>query len=521
MAQDAAAPSPWAGRYLVRAVWGVLVVGALIGHVWLARLPFPLDATTAPPLQAAPGERLLLLLPGPAEPLIRYRGEAGATVNVRFERARLSLATLALLRSAGLDPPSEDTPLEWLGDAGDGARTFLSVSTLAPGAGLARIELFQLPEADRRLPYFELRARGTALQLAMAAADADPFAAQASTRRLTAAGQSWTLPAALPLDIQVADGHSLRMQVAIAAASGEDEPAGRFGFGFGAGEGREALMVRGAGVIAADGSLRLLACSAPPRGPYWRGAATMTAGDCDRGPATPALSLTRLAVTPDGLATALAGRAWVVRDQTAINPPLGTRLRNEAPLLAAVAGADLVLALGAGLPLYRALRRRQAARKAEIFISYRRDDSIADATLIAKGLAEQLGRDRVFIDLEDIRPGDRFLQRITDIIAGCRAMVVVIGPGWLDARRDNQRRLDDPKDVVRHEIVQAITHRLEIVPVLVRDAPLPRADALPADIAGLLEHSALQISMTRLQEDVARLAAALRPTVDGAEGDEV
>lgn len=518
MARDHAS-SPWNGRHLVRAVWGLLILAALAGHVWLARLPFPLDAASAPPLRAVPGERLVLLLANAAEPLLRYRGEAGATVNVRFERARLSLATLALLRSAGLDPPSGDTPLEWLGDGNDGARSFLAVGLQAPTAGIARVELFQLPEAERRLPYFELRAGGAELQLALAAADADPFAAQASTRRLTAAGRSWTLPAALPLDIRVADGHGLRLQVAPAAGSGEAPPPGRFGLG--AGEGREALMVRGAGVIAADGRLRLLACSAPPRGPYWRGAGTMAAGDCDRGPATPALSLTRLDVTPQVLTTTLAGRAWLVRDGGALNAPLAERLRNEAPLLAAVAAIDLILALGAGLPLYRALRRSRAARDAEIFISYRRDDSIADATLIAQGLAERFGDERVFIDLEDIRPGDRFLQRITDIIGNCRALVVVIGPGWLDAQRDGRRRLDDPKDVVRHEIAQALADRLVIVPVLVRDAPLPRADRLPADIVALLEHSALPISATRLRDDVARLADALQPVVDTAERDVV
>lgn len=262
-------------------------------------------------------------------------------------------------------------------------------------------------------------------------------------------------------------------------------------------------------MIAADGRLRLFACSAPERGPYWRGAATMAAGDCDRGPAAPALALSRLEVAPQTLATTLAGRAWVVRDGSALNPPLGKRLRSEAPLLAAVAAIDLTLALGAGLPLYRALRRRRAARNAEIFISYRREDSIADATLIAKGLAEHFGAERIFIDLDDIRPGDRFLQRIGEIIAGCRAVVVVIGPAWLNAQRDGQRRLDDPKDVVRYEIAQALARGLVVVPVLVRDAPLPRPEALPAEIAALMEHSALQVSMGRLREDVGRLAAAL------------
>ncbi|UVJ42657.1 toll/interleukin-1 receptor domain-containing protein [Pseudomonas sp. LS1212] len=523
MRQGEASTLRGSGPYLVRAVWIALILAALAGHVWLARLPFPLDVGRAPPFAAAPGERLVLIVPSSATPLIRYEGRPGEAVDVRFERARLKPETLALLRSAGLDPPSGEEALEWLSEDAGNARTFLTVNLLPPAAGKeARVELFQLPEAERGRPYFELRAQGADLSLTMAAPDADPFAAAAPMRHLTAGGRSWALPAALPLHLLVTDGQSLRVRVVSrAAAAASASPAGRFVFG--AGDGSGALPLRAAGVSSGGGanaSLRQFACSAPPQGPYWPGAGRLAEGICDRGPSVPALTATQLEVSPDALAMTLRGTAWIAREGVEINAPLINRVRAEPTLVAAIVAADLALALGAGLPLYRALRRRRGEHAPGIFISYRRVDSIAYARLIADGLAEYFGAERVFIDLEDIQPGERFLQRITDTLARCRAVVVLIGPGWLTAARDGQRRLDDPKDIVRHEIVQALTLQLDVVPVLVGGTTLPRPQDLPAELASLLEHSALEISDVRLKEDIACLAKALQSIVNPAEQDE-
>jgi hypothetical protein len=263
--------------------------------------------------------------------------------------------------------------------------------------------------------------------------------------------------------------------------------------------------------------MRAFACSAPRRGPFARGAHRLAQGICDRGPSTPALAAARLEAGAERLTLALRGRAWIARDGVAVNAPLAERLRAEPVLVAAVLGADLALALAAGLSLYRARRGRRAGPAPGIFISYRRADAIAHARLIADGLAARFGAGHVFIDLEDIQPGERFRQRIADTLARCHAVVVVIGPGWLAASRDGRRRLDDPDDVVRHEIAQALEQQLTVVPVLVGAAALPRPDELPAELAGLLEHSALALSDERLKEDLARLAAALDPAAAGAD----
>lgn len=507
---------------LQRGVWGLVLIVALAGHFWLARLPFPIDAELAPPLAATPGERLVLVGPAAGVPLLEFVGAPGAAAEVRFERARLSLSSLSLLRSAGLDPPADDGPLEWLTTetGADGTRSLFTLGLPADAAGDARVELFQLQEENRRFPYFEVRTQGAELAVTLAAISADPFAERAERpaeqRTLIAGSRRLTLPAAVPLTIVVPAGEALRLR-AVAAGNGAAQPP-QWQWSMGTRhEGQ--LPLRAAGVRDSAGRFRQFACAAPARGPYARGADRLGEGVCDRGAATPTLVGEQLSVLPERLALTLRGLAWVARDGAAVNRGLLDRFAGEPRLMLALAAVDLALVLAAGLPLYRALRGRRAAPEPDIFISYRRDDSIAEAKDIADELARHLGADRIFIDLEDIRPGDRFLQRISENIARCRAMIVVIGPGWLGAMRDGQRRLDDPKDVVRHEIGEALRLGLLVIPVLVRDAPLPRPQDLPESLRRLLEHSALPVSVVRLREDVQRLAAALQPieSADGAE----
>lgn len=508
------------GVTLQRGVWGIVLIVTLVGHVWLARLPFPIDAALTPPLTATPSERLVLVGPATGVPMLAFTGAPGAATEVRFERARLSLSSLALLRSAGLDPPADDGLLEWLteADGPDDTRSLFTLSLPADAPDDARIELFQLRGEVRRLPYFELRTQGSELAVTLAAIGADPFATDAARRTLIAGTRRLTLPAAVPLTIVVPAGQALRLRALTPRDTSAERPAWRWSLGSRA---TDRLPLHAAGVMDDAGRFRYFACAAPARGPYARGAGRLGEGVCDRGAAAPTLVGEHLTVEPERLEIALSGLAWIARDGTAVNRGLVDRIVGEPRLALALATVDLALLLAAGLPLYRALRGRRANADPDIFISYRRDDSIAEAKDIADELARHFGADRIFIDLEDILPGDRFLQRISEDIAKCRAMIVVIGPGWLGATRDGQRRLDDRKDVVRHEIVEALRLGLRVIPVLVRDAPLPRPQELPEPLRRLLEHSALQVSVVRLREDVARLAAALQPILTPEGEDEI
>ena len=145
-----------------------------------------------------------------------------------------------------------------------------------------------------------------------------------------------------------------------------------------------------------------------------------------------------------------------------------------------------------------------------VFISYRRDDSAGHTGRLSDTLTKRLGDGQIFMDLDGIRPGADFLERIDKTLAACQAMLVVIGRRWLTASRAGARRLDDPHDVVRREIATALERGLEIIPVLVDGAAMPHADELPADLSPLASRNAIEITDSRWSYDCDRLWRAIR-----------
>ena len=106
-----------------------------------------------------------------------------------------------------------------------------------------------------------------------------------------------------------------------------------------------------------------------------------------------------------------------------------------------------------------------------IFISYRRGDTRGTAGRLYDDLTDRFGSDRVFRDLDAIEPGADYSERIEDFIRSCDVLVAVIGHEWLDARdNEGRRRLEDPEDFVRREIVTALEAQKMVIPVLVEDA---------------------------------------------------
>ena len=106
-----------------------------------------------------------------------------------------------------------------------------------------------------------------------------------------------------------------------------------------------------------------------------------------------------------------------------------------------------------------------------IFISYRRDDAAAYAGRLADCLGALLGVHRVFMDVEDIGPGQNFAEAIDQTLAGCAVVLAVIGPRWLDILR--QRVAAGHEDYVVHEIGAALARRANVVPVFVGGPPRP------------------------------------------------
>ena len=118
--------------------------------------------------------------------------------------------------------------------------------------------------------------------------------------------------------------------------------------------------------------------------------------------------------------------------------------------------------------------------------------------------------------MDNIRPGADFGQYIETILPRCRVVLVLIGPNWIDAKDEAGRhRLDDPHDWVRIEIETALNSGgLDVVPVLVNGARMPRAEELPQSLHPLLRRNAAIIRRDPdFHDDIARLSAALRASV--------
>jgi hypothetical protein len=155
------------------------------------------------------------------------------------------------------------------------------------------------------------------------------------------------------------------------------------------------------------------------------------------------------------------------------------------------------------------------AREA-IFIGYRRDDTADVAGRIFDALESRFGRDRIFKDVDNLRPGADFGEYIQTILPRCRVALILIGPNWVNAQdEDGRRRLDDPNDWVRIEIEIALAAGdLDVVPVLINGARMPRAEELPPSLHPLLRRHAATIRRDPdFRDDIDRLAKALRASM--------
>lgn len=153
-----------------------------------------------------------------------------------------------------------------------------------------------------------------------------------------------------------------------------------------------------------------------------------------------------------------------------------------------------------------------------IFLSYRRDDAAGFAGRLADALEEEFGAGSVFRDVDDIRPGEDFVQAIESHLRDVGAVLVMIGPRWLTAGAAGQRRLDDSGDFVRQEIQAALASGKPLIPLLVGGATIPPKADLPDAIAGLARRQAVVLSDGSWRDDVKRLVVSLRPLLSDTGG---
>jgi hypothetical protein len=146
----------------------------------------------------------------------------------------------------------------------------------------------------------------------------------------------------------------------------------------------------------------------------------------------------------------------------------------------------------------------------KVFITYRRQETAIHAGRLYDAMVVRFGEGNVFMDV-DMAPGVDFVERITEAVAACHVLIVVMGPTWATVKNDEgEARLADPEDFVRLEVETALRRRdVTPIPVLVGGAQMPNREDLPEEVRALTRRNALELSNLRWRQDVGRLISTL------------
>ncbi|MCA9911784.1 MAG: toll/interleukin-1 receptor domain-containing protein [Anaerolineae bacterium] len=128
----------------------------------------------------------------------------------------------------------------------------------------------------------------------------------------------------------------------------------------------------------------------------------------------------------------------------------------------------------------------------KIFVSYRRDGNRWATGRICDRLNRYFGSERVFRDIEDIKYGSHFPQRIEESIQNSALMLVIMGEKWLALKGDDGTpRILQEGDWVRKEIEIALKNNVEVIPVVLDDARMPTREQIPESFGKFTEINAV------------------------------
>ena len=162
------------------------------------------------------------------------------------------------------------------------------------------------------------------------------------------------------------------------------------------------------------------------------------------------------------------------------------------------------------------LVEQKRLRRQGIFISYRRADSVATAGHIHEKLVERFGAETVFIDVDNIPPGEDFAEYYKNWLKNKAAIVlIIIGKTWASIKsgdnKDGAPRLHQEDDHVRIEVATALAmNELKVIPVLVDDADMPKREDLPESLHRLPQLNASKLRHGNdFRSDITRLITAI------------
>lgn len=154
------------------------------------------------------------------------------------------------------------------------------------------------------------------------------------------------------------------------------------------------------------------------------------------------------------------------------------------------------------------------AAATKVFINYRVQEQAGYACLLYCELSRQFGRQAVFIAPSSILPGDDYATAIAENLQRCSVLLAIIGSRWVrhgctDPLRGSGARFD----WVHHEIAEAFSAGLRVIPVLIDDAELPTRSTLPESIRALARCQYLRLRHYSFEADLSRLSTELVRTI--------
>jgi hypothetical protein len=135
----------------------------------------------------------------------------------------------------------------------------------------------------------------------------------------------------------------------------------------------------------------------------------------------------------------------------------------------------------------------------KVFISYRHDDSEADAGRLYDTLAAELGQEALYKDVENITIGRNWKRAIREALADSAAVLFVMGPDW---------RLSPP---IEFELQLALASEVPVVPILVRRTDLQQlTSSSPAPLSEISERKAVTVNHASWLRDCRELIETLK-----------
>jgi hypothetical protein len=148
--------------------------------------------------------------------------------------------------------------------------------------------------------------------------------------------------------------------------------------------------------------------------------------------------------------------------------------------------------------------------RTQVFLNYRVADEPYGAAMLDIALSERFGTAAVFLASKSITLGSAWEEEMFAAVSASAAVLVIMGGNWLDAcDKDGRRRLEDPADFVRREILLAMELGKNVIPVRLNVARLTDASPLPAELAGLLLYQDIEVRYRAAKIDMDRLADRL------------